>query len=250
MIIYFSGTGNSKFIADGLAEMLNETCESIPQLIDEKQYIDIKDGENLVIVYPTYAWQPPAIVLNYLKKIKISANAVVTAITTVGGEAGNGMSVLGKALDSRGFKLTNTASVKMPDNFIAMFEMPTEQEIKDCIVTAKSFIEKIGGLLLSKKQFTLADEGKMATLKTSLVYPLFKTLMISPKKFKNNDKCINCGKCIDICPTHNISIIANQVTWGKDCQWCMACIQRCPFEAIEYGNKTQKKPRYFLEKYL
>jgi ferredoxin len=29
----------------------------------------------------------------------------------------------------------------------------------------------------------------------------------------------------------------------------MACIGNCPVEAIEYGSKTQEKPKYNIKKY-
>jgi epoxyqueuosine reductase QueG len=36
-------------------------------------------------------------------------------------------------------------------------------------------------------------------------------------------------------------------SWQNNCTHCMACISGCPTLAIEYKNKTQGKPRYYLE---
>ncbi|MEG1426002.1 MAG: 4Fe-4S binding protein, partial [Raoultibacter sp.] len=33
---------------------------------------------------------------------------------------------------------------------------------------------------------------------------------------------------------------------GNSCTHCMACITRCPEEAIEFKNKTQGKVRHYL----
>ncbi|MEG1197561.1 MAG: 4Fe-4S binding protein, partial [Raoultibacter sp.] len=35
--------------------------------------------------------------------------------------------------------------------------------------------------------------------------------------------------------------------WSNTCTHCMACIARCPEEAIEFKHKTQGKARHYLE---
>ena len=64
------------------------------------------------------------------------------------------------------------------------------------------------------------------------------------KKFRATDKCIACGKCVKICPLSNITMKDNKPLWGKTCTHCMACINQCPKDAIEYGKGTAGKPRY------
>ena len=49
------------------------------------------------------------------------------------------------------------------------------------------------------------------------------------------------------CPTNNIVIQNGKPVWGNNCTHCMACICRCPAEAIEYGKKSVGKPRYRFE---
>jgi NAD-dependent dihydropyrimidine dehydrogenase PreA subunit len=33
--------------------------------------------------------------------------------------------------------------------------------------------------------------------------------------------------------------------WGKDCTQCLACINRCPVHAIQYGKGTAQRGRYY-----
>ncbi|MCF2702640.1 4Fe-4S binding protein [Enterocloster clostridioformis] len=47
-----------------------------------------------------------------------------------------------------------------------------------------------------------------------------------------------------ICPAKNIEIINGFPSFQHRCQQCMACIQLCPQNAINYKNKTQKRQRY------
>ena len=50
------------------------------------------------------------------------------------------------------------------------------------------------------------------------------------------EKCISCGKCAQLCPLNNIQLVDGKPRWGSSCTQCMACICRCPQEAIEYGR--------------
>ena len=57
MILYFSATGNSKYVAERIAKATNDECIFILDIMkDEKCFLSIKENENVGIVSPTYAW--------------------------------------------------------------------------------------------------------------------------------------------------------------------------------------------------
>ena len=60
-------------------------------------------------------------------------------------------------------------------------------------------------------------------------------------------RCIGCGKCAVLCPTKSIRIEGGRPVWGDGCTHCMACICRCPKQAIEYGRHTMGLRRYYLD---
>ena len=62
------------------------------------------------------------------------------------------------------------------------------------------------------------------------------------------EKCISCGKCDTVCPLANIRLQDGKPVWGDRCTHCMACICRCPKEAIEYGKHSEGLPRYVCGK--
>ena len=39
-------------------------------------------------------------------------------------------------------------------------------------------------------------------------------------------------------------MIDDKPTWNHHCEQCLACIQWCPEEAIQYGKKTPQYERY------
>ena len=55
MIFWFSGTGNSKYAAQRMAEALNEPMLCMNDRIQAHDTTAIETGERLVIVTPTYA---------------------------------------------------------------------------------------------------------------------------------------------------------------------------------------------------
>ena len=70
MIFYFSGCGNSKYLAETLATQLNDTLVFIPEAARENHYdYTLVDGERLGFVFPVYAWAPPHLVLEIIHKL-------------------------------------------------------------------------------------------------------------------------------------------------------------------------------------
>jgi MinD superfamily P-loop ATPase len=64
------------------------------------------------------------------------------------------------------------------------------------------------------------------------------------KNFWVDDKCNHCGICSKVCPPKNIEIVNEKPVWLHRCEQCLACIQWCPQEAIQYGKKTVNYARY------
>ena len=64
------------------------------------------------------------------------------------------------------------------------------------------------------------------------------------RKFCADEKCNNCEICAHVCPAANIRMIDGKPSWLHHCEQCLACLQWCPQEAIQYGKNTIKYPRY------
>ena len=64
------------------------------------------------------------------------------------------------------------------------------------------------------------------------------------KGFRVDETCNGCGVCKTVCPCGNIAWEAERPVWQHRCEQCLACIQWCPREAIQYGRKTPGYARY------
>ena len=68
MVLFFTGTGNSRYIAERIAEALGDEFLSMNDHIKAGDYSPVEADERLVIVTPTYAWRIPRIVRDWLVK--------------------------------------------------------------------------------------------------------------------------------------------------------------------------------------
>ena len=86
MILYFSGTGNSKYVAQRMAEALNQSLLSMNDRIRSHDTSPVETDERLVIVTPTYAWRIPRLVRDWLLETEFPGAAQAWFIMTCGSE--------------------------------------------------------------------------------------------------------------------------------------------------------------------
>ena len=132
----------------------------------------------------------------------------------------------------------------MPENYIAMFATPTREAARKIIEKAEKRITQAVAVIRSGKEFAEPDITITDRLISGIVNDLFYPVCVHAKKFYATDACISCGKCERVCPTQNVRLENGRPVWGKKCTHCMACICRCPAEAIEYGKHSRGLPRY------
>jgi Pyruvate/2-oxoacid:ferredoxin oxidoreductase delta subunit len=248
MIYYFSGTGNSKWVAGRLAALTDDRAENIADLqkVSPAEVIPAA-GEPVGLVFPIYAWGAPRIVERFCKLLRIDGGSFAYAVCTCGDEAGNAMKRLKKV-----FPWQSAFSIAMPNNYIPMYDVDSEALAKGKAQKAEAQMQKIALSLRQKERIYSVHAGSMAGLKTSVISPMFNAFARSTKPFTAGDDCTSCNLCQKICPASAISMQNGKPAWvKKHCTQCMACISRCPQSCIQYGTGTKGRGRYvFSEKLL
>ena len=245
MILYFSGTGNSRYVAKRIADVTGDEIVSINEMIRKQNIIDA--GGKLVFVVPTYAWRIPKIVEQWILSTRFSGMDRVWFVMTCGDEIGNAPKYIRALCEEKHFEYMGTGQVVMPENYIAMFPVPKASTAQKIIRNAEPVIDRIAGLIAAGKRIPEMKASAADRLKSSIVNPVFYKMFVKADAFGADNRCTGCGKCKRLCPLNNIEINNNRPAWGKNCTHCMACISYCPVEAIEYGNKSKGKPRYRCE---
>lgn len=253
MVLYFSTTGNTKFVAEELGKHLEDTVLDLRERIQKNDYSPIHSDKPFVICSPVYVSSMPRFLTAFLKKTPLAGNEYIYFIYTSGGYAGISSSMSKRLARQKGLKYMGCAELNMIQNYIAcdIFKVMNDEEkikqIKKVKAQLPSIVESIKSLSKIKSRHVWLLE----LLITLPVNPIWCNTMQGTKDFYVTDKCIGCGKCANLCPLNAITLDDNKrpVWTVRQCSHCMNCIQNCPVEAIEYGNKTQNKKRYHIDKY-
>lgn len=249
MIVYFSGTGNSKYCAQMLADKLEEELFDSFYHIKNGIAAELVSGTPWVFVSPTYCWQLPHVFEEFIRTARFEGCKEAYFVMTCGSDIGNAGQKIEKMCQEVGLNYRGVLPVVMPENYIAMFEVPQPELAKRIVLVAKRSLLKVvrtvrKGEHLPERKVNPADK-----FKSGPVNPIFYKLFVKAKPFYATDACVGCGKCEKVCVLNNISIKGGKPEWGNACTHCMACICGCPTEAIEYGKRSQGKPRYQCEEY-
>lgn len=244
MILCFSGTGNSRYCADVLANHLGDEVLDLHDALRSQIALDLVSGRPWVILTPTYAWQLPHLVRDLLHTANLSGDERVYFVMTCGSDTGDAHRHNKALCQMLGLRYMGTAEIVMPENYIAMFDVPSQEEARIIIRRAQPALEAAArhiaaGEVIPEHRPRLGDG-----LKSGLINQAFYPLFVKAKAFTVSDTCIHCGKCARDCVTDNIRMVDGKPVWGDRCTHCMACICLCPAQAIEYGKKSQGKPRY------
>ena len=249
MIFYFSGTGNSYATAKTLAEGLGEDLMDISVAVKENDYAHtLAEGEKLGFVFPVYAWAPPRVVTEFVKNLELyySGDPYIFAVCTCGSSAGKTMDIFEKALEENGLMLDSGFSVIMPDNCITLFEPDSAEEVAEKFEKAEQTLDNIlRAVKLGWSDFFRVKRGRFSTVLSGIANPAFTLGGMKTKPFYVTDACIGCGLCEYHCTSGCIEMTAGRPVWTEDqCHMCLACINRCPAQAIQYGKKTANRGRY------
>lgn len=250
MIFYFSGCGNSRYVAQTLAQWLNDTLVFIPEAAREDHFAyTLSKGEKLGFVFPVYSWAPPRLVLDFVKQLHLTEKpSYVYFACTCGDQCGQTEKIFRKALSEKGWELSACFSLTMPETYIGMpgFKLDTEERAKQKIEATKKTLMNNLPRLINGERFSDITVGGFAWMKSHVINASFNKYATDDRKYHSTDQCIHCGKCVEVCPLKNIVLEEGRPKWNGHCTMCMACYHHCPVNAIQYGKATEGKGQYYF----
>lgn len=251
MIIYFTGTGNSKYLAEQLKDILDDELFCANEYIKKREYPTFKSERPFVFVGPVYSWRIARIFEDFILKAKFGGEGIKSCyfVLNAGDSAGGAKKKLKDLCYKKGFTFKGMCEVVMPENYTALFTAPSDNTIREQFNRADVLIKNFAKVVKANDFYKSGKAKLLGKFLTNIVNPVFFKFIVKDRKFEVSDKCISCGLCEKKCPLNDIKLVEGRPTWQGTCTHCMACINYCPTEAINYGKGTVNKKRYTAEKY-
>lgn len=242
MIYYFSGTGNSEFVAMKLAEYTKDEYAFIPDVFANMTGdIQVAEGDVIGVVCPIYAWGVPECVADFLTHVRVDPKAFAYIVATCGSSAGKALKTVEKI-----FPYNSAYSVRMPENCIPLFKTDSEELTREKINVARQLLPRIAQSIISRAETYDVKEGFEGSFKTAVINPLFTSFFMRTSRFKVSDECTGCGECAASCPFGIIAINDSRPAWQSDrCQMCMRCVMSCPTRALRIGLSAKHEVYLF-----
>ena len=247
MILYFSATGNGKYCAERIAHETGDRIQAMSTLIKTSQHVvDCGGDEVLGIVTPTYDWDLPTIVADFLRSATFVGTeriGYVFLLSTSGAMPGYVLDTLAALMVDKGLPPTAQFVVSMPSNvftFVSKDRSRMQPKLEQGDSELATVIEAVQG-----HRAATSNHKRQPQWLKDFVYRLYVSRQVTAAGYYATDDCIGCGTCVRACPLNIIRLEDKRPVWTQEhCAFCLGCYHRCPKAAIQHGKKTARYGRY------
>ncbi len=230
-ILYFTSTGNTKYLAHHLKSLLGDAST---QIINAKslQKNGLPSVEEVILLSPIHAFSVTPVVAKMMESIPSFAfkklHIINVGCNTLWINDAASLPLLHIAR-KKGWRIGINRNVAMPLTIVYQFPRSKGQElIADTLSTLSDVADKI---LTNKQDFKPIPRKAIIMSKISKVEHL--AVKLFGLELYANHRCSQCNGCAKLCPTKNIKTFKGRPPkFGCNCMMCMSCIYNCPSGAI------------------
>jgi ferredoxin len=235
-IFYFSGTGNTKMIAELLTTEFKRYGNvvdviAIDELMKTNKTAEVEKYDIFGFGYPVHAFNAPRIFFEFIELLRDGKKKKTFIFKSCGDPfmQGGSTAQVRKTLQKKGYDVVYERLFVMPANVLVRYR---DQLIKQLYNTALQRVKRMVNEIFSE-----TTKLQKNTFFSTLLTTAFSSMENFGARFfgKNlyvSGSCNLCGICINNCPTHNITKQKERIRFHSKCTFCMRCIYRCPVNAI------------------
>jgi len=249
LMLYFSGTGNSKYIAEMFSRNMEAKCHSIEEDINYEELINAE--ETVGFCYPIYASRMPRILREFVYKYAgaLKDKKLIIFCTQLL-FSGDGTRAFIDLLPHNHAQIIYSEHFFMPNNVTNLKILPdiliSDKMIHKLTAKAERKMQDVCNNIKSgkikKRGFCLGS--RMLGLLQAWVVPLMEKSVNTKKAIKTSQACDNCGICVARCPMKNLAIENSKVKHKNNCTVCYRCVNECPQKAITVVFHGKVKKQY------
>lgn len=242
VMVYFSGTGNSKYVAEEFAKRMKIKAYSIEQDLEFDKLF--RETDTIAVCYPIYGSCVPRIMREFVEKYRsfFETKKLIIFCTQMM-FSGDGARAFARMIPGCDDRVLYAEHFSMPNNICNFFVFPMseKEKIKKPVKALKKLDRICGDLqngIVRKRGW---NPFSVLLGKTqNFAYP--KMEEEGKSSFRTDDTCIGCGLCVKNCPMHNLELMDGKVIQKENCTLCYRCVNLCPKQSCTvYIHKKPKK---------
>lgn len=237
-IYYFSGTGNSLYVANELKERIPET-ELIPIVNLLNTDIIESNAKMVGIVFPIHLAMAPAPVIEFLKKLDLKSVEYIFGVATRAGSQHRAFTDVDSVLNKHDKGLDSYFTLNMASNDPKFegWHPATTEEIADLESEVKNNLDHIQKIVINNEKSREKDTNFTVPMSLFSLLSLFLPILnrFYNIEFYSDSKCVGCRTCEVVCLSGKVEMINEKPVWQKDvqCFSCHACLNYCPEQAVQ-----------------
>lgn len=245
IVLYFSGTGNSRFVAEQFSLAAGAECHSIEETTDFDSLLASQD--TIAFCYPIYG----SCVARPMREFVRAHAAALTGkrfviLCTQLLFSGDGAHALCAELPGGEKNVVYAEHIFMPNNICNFSVFPVRngaensRKLRAALRRIKRAADEVSRGVVRRRGFH--PLSILAGKSQSAFWPQMEAQMANDVQVSAD--CIRCGLCVRTCPVKNLSMDENGVTQAGHCAVCYRCVNGCPKQAITVMIHKKPKKQY------
>jgi len=246
-IYYFSGTGNSFYVAKELQKrIIDSKLMPIVNLLNKD--VIKTNAETVGFVFPVHALTIPIAVKIFIKKTDMESSEYIYAIATRDSSIFRGFKKIDQLLKKKNKHLNSHFILNMCNNESRHkgYKIPSESDMLSLEKAVQEKLDSIQNIIVNKITNREIDSSYSYSFLYNpiLNYLLEKMVLLGMtvseyiggvNYFYTDTKCNGCGICEKVCLSKKIKMTDNKPIWQKNvlCYMCFACLNYCPAKSVQ-----------------